>query len=159
MLPPTTNPAPGWYADPEQFAAQRYWEGEAWSDQRRPAQVVAVVAAPPPVVQSPGNSLAVAGFVCGIVGVAFGLIPWTFWLAWILGILGIVFGAIGRRRAAKDPAAGKRSMATAGLVLGVVAIGLGIVGIIVLQTLINDISTTFDEFQSCLDNPDQVHCD
>jgi hypothetical protein len=160
VLPPTSDPAPGWYADPEHFGTQRYWEGSAWSDHRRPAQqVVAVVAPVAPVVQTPGNSFAVAGFVCGIVGVVFGLIPWTFWVAWVLGVLGIVFGALGRRAVAREPAAGKRSMATAGLVLGIVAIGLGIAGVIVLYTFINDVHSSFDDLQSCLDHPDQVRCD
>lgn len=121
--------------------------------------MVAVMAAAPPVAQTPDNGFAVAGFVCGIVGVVFGLIPWTFFLAWILGVLGIVFGAIGRRRATKVPAAGKRSMATAGLVLGIIAIGLGIVGVIVLESWINDVSTVFDGLESCIENPDQVRCD
>lgn len=163
MLPPTSHPAPGWYADPEQYGAQRYWDGTAWSEQRRPAQVVAVVApvpmAAPDVVQPPGNGLAVAGLVCGIVGAVFGLIPWTFWLAWILGVLAIVFGAIGRRRADREPAAGKRSMATAGLILGIVAIALGIVGLIVLHALINDVHSSLNDFRSCFENSDQLRCD
>ncbi|MEU8224526.1 RDD family protein [Kribbella sp. NPDC048915] len=30
--------APGWYDDPEDPAQQRYWDGNAWTDQRRPQQ-------------------------------------------------------------------------------------------------------------------------
>jgi uncharacterized RDD family membrane protein YckC len=37
MTIPTTPAVPaGWYPDPEQAGAQRYWEGQAWTDQRRP---------------------------------------------------------------------------------------------------------------------------
>jgi Protein of unknown function (DUF2510) len=32
--PPTTPP--GWYADPEQPATRRYWDGMAWTNQRAP---------------------------------------------------------------------------------------------------------------------------
>ena len=159
MLPPTSNPAPGWYADPEQYGAQRYWDGAAWSDQRRAAQMVAVAAPAPTAAPDAGNGLAIAGLVCGIVGVVFGLIPWTFWLAWVLGVLAIVFGAIGRRRADREPAAGKRSMATAGLILGIVSIALGVVGLIILVTFINDVGTSIQDFESCFDNPDQLRCD
>lgn len=138
---------------------QRYWDGTAWSEQRRPAQAVGVVlpgVAPAPV---PANGLAIAALVCGIVGAVFGLIPFTFWLAWVLGVVAIVFGAIGRRRADREPAAGKRSMATAGLILGIVSIGLGIVGAIVLTMLINDVGNAFNGLDRCFENPDTVNCD
>ncbi len=138
---------------------QRYWDGTAWSDQRRPVQAVAVVlpgAGPAPV---PSNGFAVAALVLGIIGAVFGLIPFTFWLAWILGVLAIVFGVIGRRRVDREPAAGKQSMATAGLVLGIVAIALGIIGLIVLTTLINDVGSAIDDLDRCFDNPDAVNCD
>jgi lysylphosphatidylglycerol synthetase-like protein (DUF2156 family) len=162
MLPPTTNPAPGWYADPERYGGERYWDGEAWSDQRRaspaPLQVAAVVVPGPVVVQPPGNGMAVTALVCGIVGAVFGLIPWTFWLAWILGIIAIVFGALGRRREEREPAAGKRSMATAGLVLGIVAIALGIIGVIVLATFIHHAASTLNDLNDCLGDPDQLNC-
>ncbi len=134
---------------------QRYWDGAAWSEQCRPAQAVAVVVA----AAAPGNGLAVAALVCGIVGAVFGLIPFTFWLAWILGVLATVFGAVGRRKADREPEAGRRSMATAGLILGIVSIALGIVGVVVLTTLINDVGNGFDELQRCLENPDAANCD
>jgi Na+/proline symporter len=159
MLPPTSSPAPGWYTDTEQHGTQRYWDGAAWTDQRRPAQAVAPVAPAPIAVPAPGNGLAVAALVCGIIGAVFSLIPWTFWLAWILGILAVVFGAVGRRRADREPAAGKRAQATWGLALGVVAIVLGIVGLVLLLTVLEDSISTYNDFESCLDNPDQLHCD
>jgi len=157
MLPPTTQPAPGWYADPQQYGAERYWNGAAWSEHRRTAVPAAVPLAV--VVPAPGNGQAVAALVCGIVGAVFGLVPWTFWLAWILGVIAIVFGAIGRRRADRDPAAGKRSTATAGLILGIVAIALGVVGLIILVNVIDHATTTINDIQSCFQNPDQLHCD
>jgi len=111
------------------------------------------------VVRGPTNGLAVASLVCGIVGAVFGLIPWTFWLAWILGILAIVFGAIGRKKADREPAAGKRSSATAGLILGVVAIILGIIGLILVVSVLEDSISTYNDFKSCFEHPDQLHCD
>ena len=107
----------------------------------------------------PGNGFAVAALVCGIVGAVFGVIPFTFWLAWILGVLAIVFGAVGRRRADRQPTADRRSMATAGLVLGIVSITLGIIGLIVLTTLLNDVGNTFDELDQCFNNPTDQNCD
>jgi glucose uptake protein GlcU len=166
MLPPVSHPAPGWYTDPEQYGMERYWDGTAWTGQRRPVQAYAVpavpVVAPMPVgavSPVPTNGLATASLVCGIVGAVFSLIPWTFWLAWILGILAIVFGAIGRKRADRDPAVGKRSSATAGLILGVVAIVLGTVGLVLLATVLKHTVHTSNGFESCFDNPDQLHCD
>ncbi|OBJ56285.1 hypothetical protein A9W95_13895 [Mycobacterium sp. 1423905.2] len=31
-----TSPPPGWYADPDGSAGRRYWDGERWTDRRRP---------------------------------------------------------------------------------------------------------------------------
>jgi hypothetical protein len=45
-------------------------------------------------VERKGNGLSVAGFVCGLIGAIFGLIPILFWISFPLGILGIVFGMI-----------------------------------------------------------------
>ncbi|MCS0635684.1 DUF4190 domain-containing protein [Streptomyces sp. LP05-1] len=58
---------------------------------------------------SRANGLAIAGLVCGIVGIFFANV--------ILGPLAIIFGAIGRKQA---PAKGGAGMATAAIVLGVI---------------------------------------
>ena len=65
--------------------------------------------------------MAIAGMVCGIVGLVLFCIPI---LAWILGALGIIFGSIATS-SAKDSSS--RSMATAGIVCGGAAIVIGIV--------------------------------
>ncbi len=158
MLPPTPGPAAGWYADPELQGGERYWDGAQWSEQRRPVQVVPVVFAAPVEPQAT-NGFAIAALVCGIVGVVFGILPWTFWVAWVLGVLAIVFGAIGRRRADREPVVGKQSMATAGLILGIVAIVFGIIGLIVLLSFLDGVGSLFDDLESCVSNPDQIFCD
>jgi len=65
-----------------------------------------------------GNGLAIAGLVCGIIGLFF------LWI--VLSPLAIIFGSIGRSRANRG-ASGK-GMATAAIVLGIV----GIVGYVIL---------------------------
>ena len=54
------------------------------------------------VVERKGNGLGVAGFVCGLIGAIFGLIPLLFWISFPLGVLGLVFGGIGWRRAKRE---------------------------------------------------------
>ncbi|MEE1755417.1 DUF4190 domain-containing protein [Streptomyces sp. SP18CS02] len=55
------------------------------------------------------NGLAIAGLVCGVIGV--------FFLNIILGPLAIVFGVVGRKQA---PVKGGGGMATAAIALGVI---------------------------------------
>jgi hypothetical protein len=69
------------------------------------------------------NGLAVAGMVCGIIGL---VLFWTFWLGIILGILGVIFGAIGMSRARAWAMTG-RGMGLAGVICGGLAILLSIV--------------------------------
>ena len=42
-----SGPVVGWYQDPDDGSRQRWWDGQAWGDQRRPT-VPPVPAAPPP---------------------------------------------------------------------------------------------------------------
>ena len=78
----------------------------------------------------PRHGLAVAGFVCGLIGVLAGFTFVGWFLALPLGVLGIVFGVLARGW----------GLATAGLVLGIVAVVLSVIGLIVLVLLVS--STT-----------------
>jgi hypothetical protein len=63
-----------------------------------------------PTARSGSNGLAIAGLVCGIIG----LVIFNF----ILGPLAIIFGAVGLRKASQGAVHG--GMAWAGLVLGII---------------------------------------
>jgi hypothetical protein len=65
-----------------------------------------------PVTRRGSNGPAVAALVCGIVGL--------FIFNFILGPLAIIFGGVGLRRASRG--AGRRGMAWAGIVLGIIDI-------------------------------------
>jgi hypothetical protein len=93
------------------------------------------VAEPPSVVsvERKGSRLGVAGFVCGLVGALIALIPLFFFMGWILGVLGIVFGAVGWRNAWRDAGRGGKRLSIAALVLGVVAVALGVFGFTMLE--------------------------
>jgi hypothetical protein len=66
-----------------------------------------------PAAQRQGNNgLAIAGLVCGLVGLL------LFWF--VLGPLAIIFGGVGLSRAKRG--AGHRGMAIAAIVLGVIDI-------------------------------------
>ncbi len=88
--------------------------------------------------------------VCGIVGAIFGLIPITGVIALALGLVALVLGIMGRRRVKRDPAVGRKGSATAGIVLGVIAITLGIIGIAIVDDAVNDLDSAAD----CLDQAD-----
>ena len=86
--------------------------------------------------------------MCGIVGVVLGVFP--FFVGWVLGIIAIVFGVLARKRADADPAVGRRGMATAGIVLGIIAIVATIVWIILFAAVIDSTNSVFDDIQYCI---------
>ena len=70
-----------------------------------------------------GNGLAIASLVCGILGIVLSLLSLNLFVAipaLVLAILAVVFGVKARKTAPPD----NRGMATAGLVLGIVALGI-----------------------------------
>jgi hypothetical protein len=95
---------------------------------------------PPPTYSYPSapvnrhEGLAVAALVLGIIGVVFGVVPLTFWIALPCGALALIFGLIGRR-----PTKGKW-----GVALGAVAIMLGIIGAVILNSAVNDLDKTLN---------------
>ncbi len=71
------------------------------------------------------NGMAVASLVLGIVGIFFAFIPGGWLLALMLfGPLGIIFGVTGRNKTALG--APYRGIATGGMVLGIISVGLTI---------------------------------
>lgn len=83
-----------------------------------------------------------------------GVLPF-FWIAWILGIIAIVFGVLARNRFGADPAIGRKGMATAGLVLGILTIVACIIWVLVIAFVID----TTGDFWYCIDHPDSARCD
>jgi hypothetical protein len=67
------------------------------------------------------NGLGTAGFVLGLVGLVFAVVPIIGVIAWPLTILGLIFGVIGLTRANRGQA-GTKGMAITGVVLS--AVGL-----------------------------------
>lgn len=43
-----TNPSAGWYANPTNALEQRYWAGEAWTEEVRPLPPTVTPDMPPP---------------------------------------------------------------------------------------------------------------
>lgn len=63
------TPKPGWYSDPENPAAERWWNGVGWSEQQRPSTVADAASTPPATVAPATPATPVApdstGFVFG----------------------------------------------------------------------------------------------
>jgi hypothetical protein len=74
--------------------------------------------------------LATAALVCGILGLTGGFIPEINYFTGILAILAIIFGAIERKKALQ--AGRPAGIATAGMVLGIIAVVLTVILIIAI---------------------------
>ncbi|MCS5718591.1 DUF2510 domain-containing protein [Herbiconiux sp. CPCC 205763] len=120
-------PPAGWYPDTDQPGNERYWDGTQWTDTRRP-----VLTAPPPYVpaappvKAPGQGLATAALVLGIIGAVFAFIPGVTGLAIVLGLLAAILGGVALMR--KTPG---RQRAAIGSILGGAAFIVAIVMTIV----------------------------
>src|SRR5437764_13179001 len=133
--PVQTTPA-GWYADPY-GDGQRYWDGARWTEHHQPTGQTAASPTQFVYVEHRGNGLAVASLVCGIVGFVLGLIPILFFVAWTLGPTAFILGLVGRGRAKRNHSAGRKTMATWGVVLGIAALGIGIAGYAIVTNVLD----------------------
>jgi hypothetical protein len=131
----TDHPPADWYADPDDPAQLRWWDGSAWTEHRRPASSYGGGAAGPTAPIAPAGPVtsgaAIAALVMGIVSIIGCLGP-------ITGIPAIVVG----RRATRDIDAAPQSLdgrgiATAGVVTGVIGTAIwGVVAFLVLGLLV-----------------------
>ena len=109
--PGSELPPPGWYRDPRDPTSQRYWDGERWTEDRVPATLPAAGAALP---ARPTNGKAIAALVLGIT-----------WVCGIGSILALVFGYSARNEIEESGGFQQGGgMATAGIVLGWVGVGV-----------------------------------
>lgn len=102
---------------------------------------------PPPAPQAARNGLGTAALVLGIIGALSGIPMILFWLAAPLGILAVIFGFVGRSRVKKGQATNK-GVALTGLITGVIAIILSVVGLCVTVFAVNEAA---DEVQKQVD--------
>jgi hypothetical protein len=128
----------GWFPDPLGRYDHRWFNGTSWTsdvsiDGQRFVDPLDTSPSPgsgpgPTPTPSTGNGAATAALVCGLIAVAIAWIPLAVVVGLVLAILAIVFGARGVRRSRTS--GNGRGRATTGLVAGVVALGLSVVGVI-----------------------------
>jgi NADH:ubiquinone oxidoreductase subunit 6 (subunit J) len=100
-------------------------------------------AAPPPGAQQPGApGLAIAGFVCGLVGLVLSAIIICFFIGGPVALVGVVLSAIGLRQANERGA--KRGLAIAGLVCGIIGVLIALVVTIIAIASDDSSDTDFD---------------
>jgi hypothetical protein len=102
--------------------------------------------------------MAVTAFVLGLVGAVIGLViaVIAFPIPLGLGLAAVPLGFIARNRATKDPAVGRKTMATWGIVLGVLSITWGIIGAVVLNNAVEDLDKSLSTH--CLNHPNASDC-
>lgn len=71
------------------------------------------------VINQQNDTLGVVSLITGIVGVIFSFLPCCFYIGFILGVIALVFGILAKKQ--------EQRYALAGIILGAVSIGLGLV--------------------------------
>lgn len=168
----TPTPQPGWHPDPEGKPQLRWWDGQQWTAATQPHPTQPGPVSPPsPSGFGPKtherndltnssqpypdlaraasssatrNGLGISALVLAIVGVVFGLVPLTGFIALILGALAILFGLLGFGRVRKGLATNK-VMALAGTGLGVVAAALGVWGMTIFFSAVDELDQKLDD--------------
>ncbi|MFF4183915.1 DUF4190 domain-containing protein [Streptomyces sp. NPDC001691] len=94
-------------------------------------------ASPPPPAGRARNGAGAASLILGVLGVAFGLVPFLFWLSGALGVAAVALGLVGHARARKRWAT-NRGVALGGTALGAVATVLAVAGLLLTVVFVKD---------------------
>jgi hypothetical protein len=92
---------------------------------------------PMPVANQYKNGLGTAGFVLGLVGLIFAVIPIIGIIAWPLTILGLIFGVIGTLRANRGQASNK-GLAITAVVLSAIGLVICVIWTAAFGKAVND---------------------
>ncbi|MCT4356502.1 DUF4352 domain-containing protein [Streptomyces sp. Je 1-79] len=90
------------------------------------------------------NGLGTAALTLGIIGTVAGVIPLFFWLAGLLGLIALILGLVGRGRV-KRGEANNKGVTTTGVVLGLAALVLSVVGAVITYTVVSDVVDAVEE--------------
>jgi hypothetical protein len=166
----TTPPPPGWHPDPDGKPQLRWWDGQQWTAETQPhPSQPGPVGTPSPSgfdpktrerntpaftsqsyptreqgAHSTRNGFGITSLVLALIGVVFGLVPLTGFIALILGALAVLFGLLGFGRVRKGLATNK-IMTLAGTGLGVVAVALGIWGMTIFFGAVDELDQKLDD--------------
>jgi hypothetical protein len=140
----------GWFPDPLGRYDHRWFNGTTWtSDVSLDGQrfVDPLGTSPGPAQGSygarpTGNRAATAALVCGLVAVVIAWIPLAVVAGLVLAILALVFGAKGLRQS-RVAGVGK-GRAVTGLVTGVTALGLSVVGVVLTVDVFREVIAYVD---------------
>ena len=161
-MPANASPA-GWFPDPLGRYDHRWYNGTAWTADVSIDGVRSVdpmpVALPGQFVgpggvpiaahgattgpTSPSRALAVLALVFGLIGVATAWMPFLFVIGAVAGVAALVLGLVARGRIRSGRAIGSK-MAVTGIVLGPIAIGLCVVGVLLTDVFVREL-TRFTE--------------
>jgi O-antigen ligase len=94
--------------------------------------------------------MATAALILGILGVLGGLIPFLFLPVLCLGVLGFVLGLIARGR--RKRARASTGMATWGVVLSVLAIALGVFGMVTVFGAVDELDRDLEQLEQDMED-------
>jgi hypothetical protein len=107
---------------------------------------------PEPIyIREPRNGFGLTAVILGVIGLLFGLIPLTGFIAFGLGFGAFVFALANRGRLKRGKATNGKSTWT-GLVAGLLAMALGVWGMVIVFTAANDLGNNLD----CIDKAKTV---
>lgn len=105
---------------------------------------------PAPAVE-PKNGFGITALALALVGLVFGMIPITGFIALILGALAVLFGLLGVSRA-RHGRANNKKMSWIGTVLGLGSLALGIWGVVIVFQATDQFVREMDEITRGLEN-------
>lgn len=139
----------GWFPDPLGRYEFRFFNGRTWTsdvsnDGQRYVDPLGTAANAPGVAGGPtgvpdprSNKSATAAIVMGSIALVIAWMPYLVAAGLTLAVLAIVFGVRGRRRS-RDGGTG-RAASTAGIVLGVLGVGLSVIGIVLTVVVTKEV--------------------